>query len=155
MESIKGELIYCVVAHTVQIPLIYEGHRLKRSDLSKTIAQPAGRLIAQAAHAVSLSRLHMVRKAVFAAKLPNSISLWDTLERPITTIILGARDTYELYHVWHLLNKKNIDTYAFQDTNEDYGSDTVVTAVATRVVNHDEVVEILDYLPLWRPQCSV
>ena len=148
----KGEKrIYCVVAHTVQ-PLEYEtGRSFPLQNVPATV-QPPGRQIAQACHAVSLLRLFM------AVKQPQPVELI-----PITTIILQARDTFELVHIQSLLNERRIFNYAFYDHDQpDYGSiDTlaqspgdvgaghVFTALATEPIDADQACTILDYLPLW------
>ena len=112
------ELIYCVVPHTVQVPLVYvEGSTfLKHSKLSRTVFQPAGRMVAQQGHAVSLARLDMVRGWLLTTTdltTLKSLELWEELTRPITTIVKSTRDSYELYHVLRLLDKANIEVYEF------------------------------------------
>ena len=166
----EDKRIYCVVAQTVQSPLIEETiltPATKRStkvcsiEGTKTIVQPAGRLIAQAAHVVSKTRVLMLltllknvfknllsRKASIKA-LGEFIEAW-TFE-PVTTIILSARDSYELYHVLNLLYKAGVEVHSFYDYNQpDYGNPKwkVMTAIATEPVNPEKVVGILDYLPL-------
>ena len=138
----KGEKrIYCVVAHAVQV-LEYEPGRSFPITNVPSIVQPAGRQIAQACHAVSLMRLTMA----WESKRPDN--MWP----PITTIILQARDTFELVHIQNLLNERRIFNYAFYDhDNPDYGSiDThVFTALATEPIDSDQSCTVLDYLPLW------
>jgi hypothetical protein len=68
---------------------------------------------------------------------------------PITTIVLGARDSFELNHVYGLLTAAKIPPFRFQDENEEaYGKGLVYTALATMPVTPEQVVGILDYLPL-------
>lgn len=155
------EYIYCVVAATVQPTKAGTSVYPDRTNVASSVVQPAGRLIAQAAHVVSLARLEMARWVIQydRGNLPigvevRSDGLWRTLKEPVTTIVLGARDSFELYHVLHLLRKAKIQTHGFYDCQQkDYGSleTTVLTAVATEPVKPDKVKGILDYLPLWKP----
>jgi hypothetical protein len=159
---IPEKRIFCVVANTVQAPLDvvvvtnplckWSYEKLLITEDTKTIQQPAGRLIAQAAHVVSKVRVFMERGK------PASLAMKFTVE-PITTIILAARDSFELNHVWGLLHHAKIKTHAFIDSQQpDYGFDAdhlpsfeVRTAIATEPVFPEEVLGILDYLPLWKP----
>jgi len=149
--------IYCVVASTVQNGLIYrEGKPLH-------VVQPIGRQIAQACHAVSTARYFMLRKSLLNA-VKNVLKIrpsWlaETIKllfpeafTPVTTIILEARDSFELQHVYDLLQKEGISVYEFKDTEQpDYGDENsfVRTAIATEPVTREAVVGLLDYLPLW------
>ena len=155
--------IYCVVAQTVQAPLKLELEkkqvRVTSVKDTKTIVQPAGRLIAQAAHVVSKTRVLMLidtlagmlqRPTLKTIKAFTSAYTF----KPVTTIILSARDSYELYHVLNLLHKAGVGVQEFYDFNQpDYGNPEweVMTAIATEPVNPEKVVGILDYLPLWKP----
>jgi hypothetical protein len=163
--------IYCVVANTVQCPLqsqlvtnIRTGAHsevLTRTPDTKSIRQPAGRLVAQAAHAVSLARMFMMWAATMKALKTKDVSEVDTFHfchsmvQPITTIILAARDSFELSHVFDLLYNAKIPVHSFLDTDQpDYGSldYRVMTAIATEPLEPEEVLGILDYLPLWKPE---
>jgi len=170
-----GKRIYCVVADTVQhplerakaeftdrfpVPLTY-----RRTPDTRTIAQIAGRAMAQGEHAVSKARFSMVRDEVFravrAAKARGSADIWFRGHRimffhEVTTINLAARDSFELYHVLHLLQDKGIPVHAFRDTNPAvYGEGKVLTAIATEPIDPALTVGILDYLPLWyRPESA-
>ena len=144
----------------MQVPLVYvEGSTfLKHSKLSRTVFQPAGRMVAQQGHAVSLARLDMVRGWLLTTTdltVFKNREFWEGFTRPITTIVKSTRDSYELYHVLRLLAKANIEVYEFYDENEDYGTERPLTAFATRVVEPKEVYGILDYLPLWSPRCTL
>ena len=160
--------IYCVVAQTVQAPtttaVVWNpttAHNVAKvvgDERTRTIVQPAGRLIAQAAHVVSKTRTAMLAKLLYkVAKAGKKNPLtWEetTAFVPITTIVLSARDSYELQHVLNLLRDAEIDVHDFNDFNQpDYGDPEwkVMTAIATEPVNPEEVVGILDYLPLWKP----
>jgi hypothetical protein len=164
-----GKRIYCVVADTVQHPLIHglwQGNAvinatdlIERGEDTRTISQPAGRLVAQTAHAVSKVR-HMMVKDEFHQAISHAKKdeVWfhgqALMFFPITTIVLAARDSFELKHVRDLLAKADIKFAAFWDTNPDaYGDDgEVLTAVATYPVEKNDVIGVLDYLPLWRPR---
>ena len=154
--------IYVVLANTVQNPLIpvsvvnavttWKSMKLVPTPQTKTIVQPAGRLIAQAAHVVSKVRSHMLHKQLSGHSSDRTKKLF--VFEPITTIVLSARDSFELNHVRFLLHKIGIRAHDFYDTNQpDYGDpeSEVMTAIATEPVTPDEVVGILDYLPLWKP----
>jgi hypothetical protein len=99
------------------------------------IIQPPGRQIAQACHAVEYYRYEASKSA-----RPYEI---------MTKIILQARDSSELDHVLYLLRKKKIETFLFHDDNPEYGVGIYPTAFCTEPVYKDQVVGILDYLPLW------
>lgn len=160
--------IYCVVANTVQTPLtemvvLRAATKTKHTKLQYTedtisVVQPAGRLIAQAAHVVSKMRMAMMADMLYkVAKAGKKNPLtWEetTAFVPITTIILAARDSFELNHVLDLLAHANVNVHVFHDFNQpDYGdvNRQVMTAIATEPVEPEEVVGILDYLPLWSP----
>lgn len=149
--------IYCVVATTVQRPT---GLSTCVEEGMWSLRQPAGRLAAQAAHAVSLARMALVKRWVLdnieaaTRALANDLN-WCMLTRPITTIILGARDSFELIHVANLLEHDKIPVHKFIDSNQpDYGDIdiSIMTAIATEPVRPEDVDGILDYLPLWRPE---
>ncbi len=170
------KIIYCVVAETVQHPLgvesystDFQGHTFRRTALARieetrTIVQVPGRLAAQAAHVVSKMRYTQLAHEIEAATvkvLKNRKRRLHTYDaptvspfQPITTIILGARDSFELQHVYGLLRDvAGILTYKFNDTNPAvYGEGEVTTAIATVPVYKAETIGILDYLPLWSPE---
>ncbi len=155
--------IYCVVANTVQAPLDrvtvrskFAEEKLVPTGETKTTLQPAGRLMAQQGHVVSKVRDIMLKQHV--KKIWNTLCadslLWDWYCDPITTINLAVRDSFELNHVFQLLNVAGIAVHDFYDTDQpDYGSADleVRTAIATEPVTAVEVLGILDYLPLWKP----
>jgi hypothetical protein len=67
---------------------------------------------------------------------------------PITTIILQARDSNEMLHVYRLLVKRKLNPVIFSDDNPEYGPGSWPTAVAV-FSTKKQVDGILDYLPLW------
>ncbi len=168
----EQKIVYCVVAETVQHPLKFSGvtnsvyggvhiidanHILRtRTAETRTIVQVPGRLAAQVAHVVSKMRyselVHEVEALMKLSKNRKRVLPIPPFE-PITTIILGARDSFELEHVYNLLRDvADIWTYKFDDTNpEVYGEGEVITAIATVPVLRQQVLGILDYLPLWTP----
>jgi hypothetical protein len=66
----------------------------------------------------------------------------------MTTIILQARDSAELGHVWGLLHKKKLKPVIFSDTNPEYGPGECPTAIAV-FATKKQTIGILDYLPMW------
>lgn len=144
--------IYAVVAETVWSPE------------KGVVPQIAGRMAAQACHAVSRMKMHrLLAQAARIAKrtkltpdnaLRHLAGLKQIADEATTTILLSCRDERELAHVKNLLAKKRITVHTFEDTNpEVYGDGVeVTTALATRPVTPDEVKGILDYLPLWTPK---
>jgi hypothetical protein len=165
--------IYVVLANVVQAPLdiVVEENSLTNKkvrvlkNLPETRAtyQPAGRLVAQAAHIVSKVREKMTKRDIiryFSGHNKPSLNLTN-LEifnlakfESITTIVLGARDSFELAHVYTSLEDAGISVHEFKDSEQpDYGDSTweVTTAIATEPVTSSEVLGILDYLPLWEP----
>ena len=168
-----GKRIYCVVADTVQTHLDTTGligcdnkwppkQTIRRTEFTESVQQPAGRLIAQAAHVVSKVRHNMLKaeyvRAQQIAYKNKSNEVWMQFQKlhfqPVTTIILSARDSFELYHVKNLLKNAQIPYQTFFDDNvEAYGpGEKVMTAVATEPVDPLDVQGILDYLHLWKPR---
>jgi len=186
-DNLGNELqrIYCVVAKTVQHPLdslaaLRAGEkflgRRGRTDETRDIIQPPGRLAAQAGHAIGMAHEYLARKAVLTEieqRILSGICFYPHNPQPylrkefidkilhevclahrhefFTTIILGARDSFELGHVRYLLQKNDIMTFCFPDQNDDYGPGEVITAIATMPVDQADVEGILDYLPGWEP----
>jgi Peptidyl-tRNA hydrolase PTH2 len=128
---IEDERIYVVVPAVV----------FKGKGRDGPVKQPLGRQAAQAAHVVSKMRVYEAAKQ---SKADGSVT-W----RSYTTIILSARDANEMGHVWTLLSKKKIAVQHFSDTNPEYGTASLVTAICTWPVTKKQVEGILDYLPLW------
>jgi hypothetical protein len=113
--------IYVVVAATVK-------------TLKGVITQPVGRQVAQACHAVSKLRL-----APWMAKYGG----------PVTTIVLQARDSAELHHVYQLAEKAKLRPVSFNDENKAvYGEWDPSTAFAF-LSTRPEIDGIADYLPIW------
>jgi|SRR5208282_3907877 len=162
--------IYCVVAQTVQNPLLHATAPsalcpagigfFKRVADTRSVIQVPGRIAAQVGHAVSRMRYNELAREIEATTIKaltkhskRRLPMCPPFE-PITTIVLGARDSFELEHVYGLLRDvAGILAYKFNDTNFDvYGDGEVTTAFATVPVEPALVVGILDYLPLWSPQ---
>lgn len=122
--------IYVAVAGTIQTgPPVYT---------RRNVIQPIGRQIAQACHVVSKLR-HLNVGMMFA-----EVKQFE----PYTTIILQARDSNEMLHLFLLLNKKKLHPVFFSDTNPEYGPGSFPTAVAV-LATKKQVQGIMDYLPLW------
>ena len=123
--------IYAVVAGTVKVP-------------RGVVVQPAGRQIAQVAHVVSKLRHSWLLNA-------NAHLIYENAFCPVTTIVLQARDSAELKHIYdNLQRRKSLSPVYFTDTNDAvYGPGIEVkTAVAVHATQK-QVLRILDYLPLW------
>jgi hypothetical protein len=136
--------IYCIVAATIQVPADNQGNTVWTGKYRplRTVLQPHGRQIAQACHAVSKLRhaLNFTPNAVSGPTQPIFI--------PATTIILQARDSAEMGHIYGMLFKKKLEPVVFSDDNPEYGLGQWPTAVAVFAMKK-QVEGILDYLPLW------
>src|SRR6266550_1791420 len=121
--------IYVVVAGTIQVPVVPDSHK----PPLRTVVQPMGRQMAQACHVVSKLRHGMPGSGDFI---------------PVTTIILQARDSAEMFHIYGLLLKKQLGPVFFQDNNPEYGPGDWPTALAVYAAPK-KVIGTLDYLPLW------
>jgi hypothetical protein len=132
------------------------------------IAQIPGRMAAQGGHALSRMRMHRMAELMKGKKYPPQrleleieeleegyeIEELNLADEKITTIWLACRDGKELDHVAGLLDIRRIDYYDFQDENDSlYGLEFHPrTALATFPVFPADVIGILDYLPLWKPE---
>ena len=132
--------IYVAVAATIQVPVVADSHK----PPLRTVVQPVGRQIAQACHVVSKLR-HAQRPSNF---LQDEISKAINQFEPITTIILQARDSSEMGHVYRLLSRKRLTPVIFSDDNPEYGPGSWPTAVAV-FATKKQIEGVLDYLPLW------
>lgn len=160
-DTSKDQRIYVVVADTVQNSIgldLADGHEILFRDRdSKTIVQLPGRLMAQVGHVVSLTRMMMAKRCfmgIIGGPTEEAYldKVWMTLSKPITTIVLAAKDSFELHHIHRLLEKKlNERTYAFYDENPPvYGNERkIMTAIATEPIPFTATEGVLDYLPLW------
>src|ERR1700676_3595582 len=124
--------IYVAVAATIQVPVVAGSHK----PPLLTVVQPIGRQVAQACHVVSQLRNGMN---------PPELKLGF---QPITTIILQARDSAEMGHIYRLLFKKRLQPEIFSDDNPEYGPGSWPTAVAV-FATKKQIEGVLDYLPLW------
>lgn len=112
----------------------------------RTVSQPTGRQIAQACH-VSAKLRHERGLTTEKNMLVSGVLL--PVYTDITTIILSARDSHEMMHVFELLQKRRLFSTFFSDVNEPtYGNFRPITALAT-YARPSQVAGILDYLPLW------
>lgn len=133
--------IYVIVAETVQtdlLNLMSEDKPFRTiaigTTATKTIVQPKGRIAAQVAHVVSKMRMREIDEHG---------------TEPYTTIILGVPDSYNLQLRNFLLALNKIDAYQFYDTNDEYGTNPVLTAICTTPIERRTAVYALDYLNLW------
>jgi hypothetical protein len=137
--------IYVVVGETVPGP---DG---------TVVNQPCGRISAQVGHVVSkfqVERVKLVIKEILRfgtdSQRINNIEVYlNTPFDPVTTIVKAARDRKEVYHIIDLLNGEEKHFTCFFDDNEEYENGTTLTAFCTGYVAPEEMVGILDYLPLW------
>lgn len=151
---IDEKRIYVVVAGTIQVPVNPGSYK----PPLRTVVQPAGRQIAQACHVVSKLR-HGWQKA-WSCHLTNNYCdknglggfMGHTCVKleliPMTTIVLQARDSAEMGHVFQLLNRKRLNPMMFSDDNPEYGPGSWPTAIAV-FATQKQVQGILDYLLLW------
>jgi Peptidyl-tRNA hydrolase PTH2 len=138
--------IYVVLPKTVHVQLseFYDtGNGIGYSyPIKKDIEQVPGRQIAQACHVVSKLRLEMAEKE-------HAFCLSHISNRPITTIILEARNQKEMMHMFTVLTGDGNQPTLFQDKNPDvYGDTKPITAMAVYALP-SEVENTLGYLPLW------
>lgn len=124
MEQSEETRIYVVIAATVQ-------------TAQRNVVQPSGRQIAQACHVVCMLRHTSLNFGTVVRPF-----------KPMTTIILQARDSAEMGHVHFLLTKKKLNPIMFSDTNPEYGPGDWPTAVAV-FATKKQTFGILDYLPTW------
>lgn len=138
--------IYVVLPKTVAVKLSqWVGFGLKWKDYDYDLKQVPGRQIAQACHVVSKLRLEMAEKE-------HQFCLSHISNRPITTIILEARNQKEMMHLFTCLTDEGKQPTLFQDENEAvYGSVKPITAMAVYAMPL-EVENTLGYLPLWGAQ---
>ena len=150
----EEQRIYVAVAGTIQVPASIITHTPKEGtkiihigDHRKgveTVVQPAGRQIAQACHVVSKLR---IQKRMWEGSDATGVPLFNG----ITTIILQARDSAEMGHVFLLLSKRKLNPVMFSDNNPEYGLGDWPTAIAV-FATRKQVNGIMDYLPLWSGQ---
>lgn len=101
------------------------------------VRQPKGRQIAQACHVVSKLRLEIAD--------PEE----DTDFKPITTIILQARNSRAMCNAFLALRQIRLSTVFFSDENEEaYGDFKPITAMAV-LARPSQVKEALSAFPLW------
>jgi hypothetical protein len=67
----------------------------------------------------------------------------------ITTIILSVPDSLTLQFIDDLLMQAKLNVHVFYDTNEDYQSYAVKTAICTEPIEPSRAENVLSYLPLW------
>ena len=125
--------IYAIVAATIQVPLYANTYRVGK----RSVLQPVGRQIAQACHVVSKVRHRM--------SIGRSVR--EVFQQP-AIIVLQARDSAELVHVYHLLVCKGLSPVHFDDSNPEYGPGEHETAVGV-ICLPKKTFGTIDYLPLW------
>jgi hypothetical protein len=133
MKQPEERRIYVAVAGTIQVPVVPDSHK----PPLRTVVQPIGRQVAQACHAVSMLRFDDGSGPAH----PGSF-------QPMTTIVLQARDSAEMGHVFMLLIRRHLRPVIFSDNNPEYGPGDWPTAVAV-FATKKQISGILDYLPTW------
>lgn len=139
--------IYVVVAETVDTP-------------NGRITQPCGRAMAQATHA--RAKMEITSRIYQQRESERRIGIEDMAFVENTAIMLAARDSKELEHVYNLLAQRGIMRFPFFDRNEPvYGmaehvaeAAQIMTAIATVPTEPSKVLFTLDYLPLWDCKCA-
>lgn len=138
-QPVEPSRIYVVTTETVQTPE------------KGTVEQGYGRMAAQAGHAVSRMKMHLIVDAVKYGKSKPDIPGLKVLADTATTLIIkSCRDSLELQHVIFLLEKAGIRYFDFKDENRlAYGEGKFITALSTLPMPPEEVEGVLDYLPLF------
>ncbi len=156
---------YIIVALTVLNSPVRYGPmgELIQDPSARTVIQPAGRLAAQVGHIVDIISTRMLKRYIYQHTNVDRLLLidpqkkdagfWNSPPTPLTRIILAARDSYELSHVYGLLKKAGIAVHWFFDENEEaYDGDCrVLTAIGTEPIRSEDTIGLIDYLPLWTP----
>lgn len=139
--DVVGARIYVVVAET----LTYD-----RKGKPASYKMETGRQMAQACHAVSALKLYYCERQSRDQKLRSNVI--QLMERPITTIVLKARNSEEIKHVCFLAEKENILHFCFRDDNAAvYGTEeSIPSAVAIGPIYPSQAFGVTDYLPLWK-----
>lgn len=108
-----------------------------RGKVQRSLTLPHGMLMAQAAHVVSKMRVD--RKTEFG-------------DCPITTIVLGVRNSKELFKIGlELIKYKSARIWQFHDTNESlYGGNAeVLTAICTEPIEKSKIEDEIGHLELF------
>lgn len=133
--------IYVIIAETVQTETVRPAAQfgpvrtlLCPTVATKTVVQPKGRIAAQCAHVVS--QMRMFQKDIIGTSA-------------YTTIILSVPDSYNLQFRSFLLEQRDVRIYKFFDTNDEYGSGGICTAICTEPIFKADAGYALDYLNLW------
>jgi len=131
----SGARIYVVLPQTVETP-------------GGWVIQPPGRQAEQACHVTAKLRHELGLTTMDSKDGELTVPVYEDY----TTIILAARDSHEMMHVYNLFVKQKMQRNMtfFSDHNPGaYGSDfRPITALAIYTLPK-KTVGILDYLPLW------
>jgi hypothetical protein len=117
-------------------------------------------MAAQGGHALSRMKMRRLIEDMRSKRHPRTFERLEALaDEKITTIWKSCRDSRELEHIHRLLAKARIKHCDFEDENDEvYGTyDDGAgchprTALATVPVYPEQVIDIADYLPLWKPK---
>lgn len=160
----QEQRIYVAVAALVEVPVnayLHDNVWIPKYDGKiKLVIQPIGRQVAQVAHAVSKLRFERGEEryacrstAKYCDNQGKGGFMGHTCDKiefqPITTIVLQARDSAELGHVYLLAQRRKLNPVLFSDENQQvYGPFNPPTAVAM-FASRNQIKNIMDYLPLW------
>lgn len=128
----------------------------KKDGKRKTYKMEVGRNAAQVGHAVSKLKMSYILRSTVNCPETAFGFVGQLQDWSITSIVLKARDSEELEHIYKLCDKENIHAVRFEDTNSAiYGLNTeVLTAVSIGPIESHKLIGITDYLPLWQESCD-
>lgn len=119
----------------------------KKDNVAYSYKMEGGRQAAQAGHGVSKLKISYL--------IQNSKSLEDysynagvIFDNPITSIVLEARDSKELTHIYLVATIMNLHHVRFWDDGAIYQNSNVLTAVSIGPITPDQLAGVFDYLPL-------
>lgn len=120
------------------------------SNKTGSYKMEAGRKAAQVGHAVSKLKLTYLMQHM--TEMPIEQIAAQMCCFPITSIVLQARDSEELEHIFRLALMKELPAVSFTDDNDAiYGKfNNPMTAVSIGPIFKHETKDIIDYLPLWK-----
>lgn len=110
--------------------------------MNKSLGMSAGKLAAQSAHVMAE-----------ALTIKNQNDWWSAPQR--TVLIMQARNQEHLSNISTYLQKRDITIYPLIDEGINETEPQVMTALATQVVDKDEVQEIFNTFELYRDKYRV
>lgn len=140
------------ISNVRTVTVVAETPNWEENGVTKSKKLETGRAIAQAGHAVSKLKLsYVIWLSQGAPDKAYGFAL-EVLNQPITSIIVKARDTNELYHIKELARQKGLHIVDFQDDNPGFYKThrTITTAISIGPHHAHEFYGVTDYLPLWQ-----